>query len=132
MLAMSRAGSSVYNTEKWKTLSVKIRRKHPYCFICSKKDVKLYVDHIIELSDGGQPYELSNLQVLCASCHTTKTNMARGRRDILSGGAGWSQTNNISSPPHIKACNAPETSAKPKNDRQMLAVLLINKMKEKS
>lgn len=41
---------------------------------------RLYADHIKEISDGGAPYDLSNGQSLCASCHSRKTARARAKR----------------------------------------------------
>ena len=32
----------------------------------------LQVDHIIRISDGGEPFELDNLQTLCEDCHEEK------------------------------------------------------------
>lgn len=39
-----------------------------------------YVDHIIELEDGGAPFDPQNLCVLCAHHHTTKTLAVRALR----------------------------------------------------
>lgn len=41
---------------------------------------RMYGDHIIELSDGGKAFDLSNGQCLCASHHELKTLAARTRR----------------------------------------------------
>ena len=47
---------------------------------CDEAGVRLFVDHIVELSDGGAPLEQSNLEPLCGSCHTAKTAKARAKR----------------------------------------------------
>lgn len=47
---------------------------------CGRVGVRLFADHIIELKDGGKPFDLSNGQALCGSCHTTKTARARAER----------------------------------------------------
>jgi 5-methylcytosine-specific restriction protein A len=49
---------------------------------CSRAKPKhrMYADHIIELRDGGQPFDLNNGQCLCASHHELKTMQARARR----------------------------------------------------
>ena len=39
-----------------------------------------FVDHIVELKDGGAPFDQVNLQPLCGSCHTGKTHKARVSR----------------------------------------------------
>ena len=51
-------------------------------FRCSKAkpEHRLYADHIIELRDGGAPFDLTNGQCLCASHHELKTIAARTRR----------------------------------------------------
>jgi hypothetical protein len=41
---------------------------------------RMYADHIIELRDGGQPFEVANGQCLCASHHEIKTFAARTQR----------------------------------------------------
>lgn len=60
------------NNARWKNLSRRLRRLQPFCNHCGTAD-DLTVDHIIELEDGGEPYALDNLQVLCRSCNTRKT-----------------------------------------------------------
>lgn len=39
-----------------------------------------FVDHIVELKDGGAPFDQVNLQCLCGSCHTSKTHVERTKR----------------------------------------------------
>jgi 5-methylcytosine-specific restriction enzyme A len=46
----------------------------------AKPEHKVYADHIIELRDGGQPFDINNGQCLCAAHHTLKTMKARYRR----------------------------------------------------
>ena len=43
-------------------------------------DHRMYADHIIELIDGGQLFDVANGQCLCAVHHETKTIEARKRR----------------------------------------------------
>lgn len=50
------------------------------CAQCNRSGVRLFVDHITELKDGGAPLDQSNLRPLCGSCHTLKTNRTRGER----------------------------------------------------
>jgi 5-methylcytosine-specific restriction enzyme A len=40
----------------------------------------MFVDHIVELKDGGAPLDRSNLWLLCGSCHSLKTAGERARR----------------------------------------------------
>jgi 5-methylcytosine-specific restriction endonuclease McrA len=37
-------------------------------------------DHIVELEDGGAPFDPSNVQAACRSCNTSKRNTALARR----------------------------------------------------
>ena len=43
-------------------------------------DHRLYADHVIELQDGGSPFDPSNGQCLCASHHEIKTMRERAKR----------------------------------------------------
>jgi len=58
----------------------------------AKPEHRMYADHIIELADGGQAFDVVNGQCLCASHHTIKTMAARARRrskvEIVEGGHG--------------------------------------------
>ena len=49
---------------------------------CSKArpDHRVYADHIIELRDGGAPFDLNNGRCLCASHHELKTIAVRAKR----------------------------------------------------
>ena len=40
----------------------------------------MYVDHRVELKDGGAPLDRRNVWLLCGSCHTRKTVAERARR----------------------------------------------------
>jgi 5-methylcytosine-specific restriction enzyme A len=50
----------------------------------------MFVDHIVELKDGGAPLERSNLWLLCGSHHTRKSAAERARRtaEPARGGGG--------------------------------------------
>ncbi len=56
-----------------------IRRAGFQCEKCTARG-KLYADHIVELKDGGAPFDLNNGRATCASCHTKKTNVERAKR----------------------------------------------------
>ena len=48
----------------------------------ARKAGRMEVDHIKPLDDGGQmPYDASNLQSLCASCHWEKSRSERRGRE---------------------------------------------------
>lgn len=41
---------------------------------------RMYADHIHEIADGGDPFDVRNGQCLCAAHHTLKTTAARADR----------------------------------------------------
>jgi len=43
-------------------------------------DQRIFGDHIVELQDGGAPFDEANILLRCGSCHTLKTNEARTAR----------------------------------------------------
>ena len=53
---------------------------------CGRGERRMYVDHIVELKDGGAPLDRANVQLLCASHHTAKTTSERARRTARPGG----------------------------------------------
>jgi 5-methylcytosine-specific restriction enzyme A len=57
-----------------------IARAGRCCERCGRTNVRLFADHIIELRDGGNPFELANGQAICGSCHTIKTMQERAKR----------------------------------------------------
>jgi 5-methylcytosine-specific restriction enzyme A len=46
----------------------------------ARPEHRMYADHIVELKDNGQPFDLNNGMCLCASHHEIKTVAARTRR----------------------------------------------------
>ena len=46
------------------------------------------MDHIEPLHQGGDPWALDNLQVLCRDCHIRKT-AAENRRELTPAEAAW-------------------------------------------
>jgi 5-methylcytosine-specific restriction protein A len=53
---------------------------HGHRCIKARPEHRIYADHIIELRDGGQPFDLNNGQCLCASHHEIKTVATRAKR----------------------------------------------------
>ena len=43
---------------------------------------RLEVDHVTPLDEGGDPWELTNLQALCKPCHVVKTRAERGESPL--------------------------------------------------
>lgn len=70
-----------YGTPAWRQARALAIAAHLFrCAGCGASGGRLYVDHIVELADGGAPYEQANLRPLCGSCHTAKTVTARAER----------------------------------------------------
>ena len=49
---------------------------NPLCAECDRHALVTpgeVVDHVKELKDGGDPWDVENLEVLCRSCHAKKT-----------------------------------------------------------
>lgn len=47
---------------------------------CSRRERRMFADHIVEVKDGGAALDPRNGQCLCGSCHTRKTAAERVRR----------------------------------------------------
>lgn len=49
---------------------------NPLCAECDRHALVTpgeVVDHVKELKDGGNPWDVENLEVLCRACHAKKT-----------------------------------------------------------
>jgi 5-methylcytosine-specific restriction endonuclease McrA len=72
-----------YRTQKWrKFIAAIVEKRGKRCEKCKHdcQDTRIFGDHIIELRDGGEMFDETNVQLLCGSCHTTKTLRARMER----------------------------------------------------
>lgn len=63
---------------RWRKFSAEYRKQNPFCVECLRvgayNSQHLHVDHIIPLELAPQrKYDVSNVQVLCRSCHSKKT-----------------------------------------------------------
>jgi 5-methylcytosine-specific restriction enzyme A len=47
---------------------------------CGRRERRMFVDHIVELQDGGAALDRANLWLLCGGCHSLKTAAERVRR----------------------------------------------------
>ena len=56
---------------RWRKFRAWFLSRHPVCKSCDRAAKE--VDHIQPLRDGGEKYDLENLQALCKSCHSRKT-----------------------------------------------------------
>lgn len=73
----------IYNSQRWRKLRAEYIKHNPLCVIC-KKDNRIteakVVDHVKEIADGGDVWNVSNLQSLCDRCHRVKTARAVNNR----------------------------------------------------
>ena len=79
---IKRNDTKIYNTRRWRKLSKKQLADEPLCRECKSKDkvtLATHSDHIISISDGGEPFDQANLQSLCIKCHSSKTFKHHGR-----------------------------------------------------
>jgi len=52
----------------------------PSCRYPNRTGIRLFADHVIELKDGGAPFDPDNGLARCGSCHTIKTVAGRNKR----------------------------------------------------
>lgn len=65
-----------YSTARWQKLRRYKLSLNPLCEHClleRRTTPAQHVDHIKAIKQGGCPWDMDNLQSLCASCHTRKT-----------------------------------------------------------
>ena len=70
-----------YSTSRWRRLRLQLLRAEPLCRSCRRAGkivAATDVDHIQPVADGGMPWDCNNLQPLCHSCHSKKTNATDG------------------------------------------------------
>lgn len=70
-----------YSTRRWRRLRLAVLRRHPLCAECLRQGrltPATQVDHVVPIKRGGSPWDPGNLQPLCASCHSRKTNAQDG------------------------------------------------------
>ena len=72
-----------YNSMEWIKLRNHARKEMPLCANCAKKGIiepTKIIDHIKPIAEGGDPWDINNLQGLCESCHNKKTAKERNKR----------------------------------------------------
>ena len=68
--------ANIYKSARWQRLRRLKLTQQPLCEYClplGKKRPATEVDHWIAISDGGAPFDLSNLRSACQKCHALKT-----------------------------------------------------------
>jgi 5-methylcytosine-specific restriction protein A len=78
-----KTANSFYLSREWIELRDRVRREAggrcqgPGC---GRMEARMFVDHVVELQDGGAALDRSNTWLLCGSCHGRKTAAERARR----------------------------------------------------
>jgi 5-methylcytosine-specific restriction protein A len=80
-----------YLTGEWIALRDRVRREAGgRCQApgCGRIEQRMFVDHRVELKDGGEPLDRRNVWLLCGSCHSLKTAAERVKRtaELVGGG----------------------------------------------
>jgi 5-methylcytosine-specific restriction enzyme A len=80
-----RPENPIYASPRWRKFIAAIKAaRGPYCqgrdHQGNRHVALLNGDHIIELKDGGEPFDPRNIQLLCQSCHNKKTAREQVRR----------------------------------------------------
>ena len=73
---MSRANRGFYTSTAWRKVRHQVIARDPLCVICLDEGRLVdttTVDHITPINQGGQRFDLDNLQGLCSSCHNRKS-----------------------------------------------------------
>lgn len=71
----------VYDSAYWRNnIRLEVKKRDPFCVECLKRGKYVEttdIDHIKSISNGGDKYDLSNLQGLCSNCHNKKSAIER-------------------------------------------------------
>ena len=76
----------IYSTPEYQAWRAKViarasgRCQDPRCKSPHRRGIRLFADHVIEMRDGGAPFDTTNGLARCGSCHTIKTLEARAKR----------------------------------------------------
>lgn len=73
----------IHLTAEWQRVRKQAKDRDGWrCRACGRAG-RLEVDHVVAVIDGGEPYDLENLQTLCRGCHLAKSLAEREARDPL-------------------------------------------------
>lgn len=75
----------IYQTQEYRRWrAAVIKRCLNRCVHCGAPGSrnKLYADHVVEIADGGAPFDVHNGQSLCSPCHGRKTASAKFQRGL--------------------------------------------------
>ena len=81
LIPMSKQHHRLLRSRRWAAVRREVLDRDGWrCTSCGRAG-RLEVDHREPLGEGGAPYDLSNLQTLCRSCHVAKTRLERRGED---------------------------------------------------
>lgn len=69
-------GKAIYKSARWARLRAAQLQIEPFCRMCASFGISTpatVVDHVKEISQGIDPWDTSNFQSLCRSCHNVKS-----------------------------------------------------------
>jgi len=73
---MSKRGSALHAAlarRRWQWTRLKVFERDGWrCRRCSRAG-RLECDHVVPLREGGDPWDMTNLQALCRRCHAAKS-----------------------------------------------------------
>lgn len=78
-----KAADSIYATPEYRQWAQAVKARAGFmCEDCGRSGVRLFADHVIELKDGGAPFDPANGRCRCGSCHSLKTAAEKRRRMV--------------------------------------------------
>lgn len=85
-------GKNIYKSYRWTKLRKQYVLHQPLCEHCLRYDIVKpgkILDHIKEIEDGGEIWNVDNLALLCHACHNTKTGKEAVKRARKKGNNGF-------------------------------------------
>ena len=73
-----------YQSKDWRRLRKTQLTEHPLCKMCldnGKVTAAKVADHIKPILEGGEAWDIENLQSLCETCHRVKTGKEIAKRN---------------------------------------------------
>jgi 5-methylcytosine-specific restriction enzyme A len=84
---------AIYRTKRWQRTRLFVIGRDPLCVIgkicVEQRGVRMpssHADHVIAIRDGGDPWDVNNIQGACHGCHTWKTSLENQKRKEVSHG----------------------------------------------
>ena len=74
---LDKVGKFNYNSTQWRKVASLHKKLNPMCVIEGCQNPVHTTDHIKPINDGGEPYNMNNLQSLCKRHNASKTGSQR-------------------------------------------------------